>query len=49
MSSEEGCPVAGLPLIVHVGKLPPLLEDVFDLLAEGDVITHAFMRNAGVI
>jgi len=34
--------VAGLPLIVHVGEPPPLLEDVLDLLEEGDVVTHAF-------
>ena len=39
--------VAGLPLIVHVGEPPPLLEDVLDLLEEGDVVTHAFQGKQG--
>tara|TARA_A100001015_G_scaffold272906_1_gene327860 strand:+ start:1250 stop:2386 length:1137 start_codon:yes stop_codon:yes gene_type:complete len=39
--------VAGLPLIVHVGEPPPLLEDVLDLLEEGDVVTHAFHGKHG--
>ncbi|MDG2198855.1 MAG: amidohydrolase/deacetylase family metallohydrolase [SAR324 cluster bacterium] len=39
--------VAGLPLIVHVGEPPPLMEDVLDLLEEGDVVTHAFHGKPG--
>ena len=39
--------VAGLPLIVHVGEPPPLLEDVLDLLEKGDVVTHAFHGKQG--
>jgi dihydroorotase len=39
--------VASLPLIVHVGEPPPLLEDVLDLLEEGDVVTHAFHGKPG--
>ena len=39
--------VAGLPLIVHVGEPPPLLEDILDLLEEGDVVTHAFHGKQG--
>ena len=39
--------VAGLPLIVHVGEPPPLLEDVLDLVEEGEVVTHAFQGNPG--
>ncbi len=39
--------VAGLPLIVHVGEPPPLLEDVLELLEEGDVVTHAFHGKPG--
>jgi len=39
--------VAGLPLIVHVGEPPPLLEDILDLLEEGDVVTHAFHGKPG--
>ncbi len=32
----------GLPLMVHVGKAPPLLEDIFTLLRPGDILTHCF-------
>ena len=39
--------VAGLPIIVHVGEPSPLLEDVLDLLEEGDVVTHAFHGKQG--
>jgi dihydroorotase len=30
----------GLPLMVHVGKAPPELEDIFTLLRPGDILTH---------
>jgi dihydroorotase len=38
---------AGLPLLVHVGEAPPLIEDVLDLLGEGDVVTHCFHGKIG--
>ncbi|MEU0572864.1 hypothetical protein ABZ297_46730, partial [Nonomuraea sp. NPDC005983] len=38
---------AGLPLLVHVGEAPPLIEDVLDLLDEGDVITHCYHGKTG--
>ena len=31
-----------LPLVVHIGNLPPKVEEVLDLLDAGDVITHCF-------
>lgn len=31
-----------LPLIVHVGEPPPLLEDILPLLAKGDIVTHYY-------
>lgn len=31
-----------LPLVVHIGNLPPRVEEVLDLMDEGDVITHCF-------
>ena len=37
----------GLPLLVHIGEAPPLVEDVLDLLAEGDSITHCFHGKTG--
>lgn len=34
--------IAGLPLMVHVGEPPPLLDEVFDILTPGDIVTHCF-------
>jgi dihydroorotase len=33
---------AGLPLMVHIGEPPPLIEHVLDLLDEGDTATHCY-------
>ncbi|MCW7761621.1 amidohydrolase/deacetylase family metallohydrolase [Photorhabdus luminescens] len=33
---------SGLPLMVHIGNSPPDLEEIADLLATGDIITHCF-------
>jgi dihydroorotase len=37
----------GVPLMVHIGEAPPLIEDVLDLLREGDVVTHCFHGKIG--
>ncbi len=29
-----------LPLMVHIGKAPPAIEDIFTLLRPGDILTH---------
>lgn len=34
--------IAGLPLMVHIGEPPPLLDEVLDILTPGDVVTHCF-------
>lgn len=31
-----------LPMMVHVAKAPPFLEDIFTLLRPGDILTHCF-------
>lgn len=31
-----------LPLMVHIGNNPPDLDDIADLLTEGDIITHCY-------
>lgn len=42
--------ISGLPLMVHVGEPPPLIDEVFDLLTEGDIVTHCFNgKKAGSI
>ncbi len=39
--------IANLPLMVHVGEPPPTLDEVFDLLSPGDVVTHCFNGKRG--
>jgi dihydroorotase len=29
-----------LPMMVHIGKAPPLLEEIFTLMRPGDILTH---------
>lgn len=42
--------ITELPLMVHVGEPPPLIDEVFDLLTEGDIVTHCFNgKKAGSI
>jgi dihydroorotase len=42
--------IAGLPLMVHIGEPPALLDEVFDILGPGDIITHCFNgKKAGSI
>jgi dihydroorotase len=42
--------IAGLPLMVHVGEPPAMLDEVFDILSPGDIITHCFNgKKAGSI
>ncbi len=33
---------AQLPLMVHCGEPPPLVDEILDVLAPGDVLTHCF-------
>jgi len=39
--------LTGLPLMVHVGEVPPLPEEVFEILTPGDIITHCFHGKRG--
>jgi len=42
--------IAGLPLMVHVGEPGPLIDEVFDILGPGDIVTHCFNgKKAGSI
>ncbi|SFL67623.1 dihydroorotase [Paenibacillus sp. 1_12] len=38
---------SGVPIMVHIGEAPPLIDGVLDLLDEGDVITHCFHGKTG--
>ena len=42
--------LAKLPMMVHIGEPPPTLNQVFDLLRPGDIVTHCFNgKNPGSI
>jgi dihydroorotase len=34
--------MTNLPLMVHVGEPPPLIDEVFEILSPGDIVTHCF-------
>lgn len=39
-----------VPIMVHIGNPPPNLQEIFPLLQEGDIVTHAFHgKKHGVI
>jgi len=40
--AREAADAAGVPMMVHIGRPPPTLREVFPLLQEGDILTHAF-------
>jgi dihydroorotase len=42
--------ICGLPIMVHIGEPPPLLDEIFDILGPGDIVTHCFNgKKAGSI
>ena len=42
--------ILGKPLMVHVGEPLPLIDEVFDILSPGDIVTHCFNgKRAGSI
>ena len=42
--------IVGLPLMVHVGEPPPLIDEVLGILGPGDIVTHCFNgKKAGSI
>ncbi|NLS45243.1 MAG: amidohydrolase family protein [Firmicutes bacterium] len=40
--SKEAAKEGNLPLVVHVGESPPLMEEVVALLDKGDIVTHVY-------
>lgn len=39
----------GLPLMVHVGSVPPQLDEILEIMGEGDIMTHCFNGKANGI
>ncbi|TBL76013.1 amidohydrolase/deacetylase family metallohydrolase [Paenibacillus thalictri] len=38
---------AGVPVMVHIGEAPPVIDGVLDLLEDGDVVTHCYHGKTG--
>lgn len=45
--AKKASSLSGLPLMVHIGNPPPIIEDILGLLREGDVVTHCFHGKPG--
>jgi len=41
-AARKAADQANVPLMVHVGPSPPLLEEILHLLGDGDILTHCF-------
>jgi dihydroorotase len=39
--------ITGLPLMVHVGEMPPTIEEILAVLTPGDIVTHCFHGKRG--
>jgi dihydroorotase len=45
--AHQASRLSGTGLMVHIGNAPPVIEDVLDLLEEGDVVTHCWHGKYG--
>ncbi|MFQ5382650.1 MAG: amidohydrolase family protein [Dehalococcoidia bacterium] len=45
--ARKAADLTGLPLMMHVGNAPPVLDEALDYLREGDILTHAFHGKVG--
>ncbi|WP_207483519.1 amidohydrolase/deacetylase family metallohydrolase [Arenibaculum pallidiluteum] len=39
--------IMGLPMMVHVGEMPPVIDEIFEILRPGDIVTHCFNGKRG--
>jgi len=44
--AKKAAELTGLPLMVHIGDPPALVEDILDILTPGDIVTHCFHGKA---
>jgi dihydroorotase len=47
--ARQAARLSGTGLMVHLGEAPPIIEDVLNLMDEGDILTHCFKGTAGNI
>jgi len=45
--ARQAARLSGTGLMVHIGNAPPMIEDVLDLLDEGDIVTHCWHGKYG--
>lgn len=45
--ARKAAELVDLPLMLHIGNAPPVIDDVLDLLRPGDIITHAYHGKIG--
>jgi len=45
--ARQAARLSGTGLMVHIGNAPPVIEDVLDLLEEGDIVTHCWHGKYG--
>jgi dihydroorotase len=45
--ARQAARLSGTGLMVHIGNAPPVIEDVLDLLDEGDIVTHCWHGKYG--
>lgn len=45
--ARQAARFAGTGLMVHIGNAPPMIEEVLDLLEEGDIVTHCWHGKYG--
>lgn len=45
--ARKAAELVNRPLMLHIGNAPPLIDDVLDLLREGDIVTHTYHGKVG--
>jgi dihydroorotase len=45
--ARKAAELVNKPLMLHIGNAPPLIDDVLDLLREGDIVTHTYHGKVG--
>ncbi len=45
--ARKAAELVNKPLMLHVGNAPPLIDDVLDLLRQGDIVTHTYHGKVG--
>ena len=45
--ARKAADLTDLPLMMHIGNAPPVLDDALEYLHEGDIVTHAYHGKVG--